>query len=245
MHRFMSNHSLRFSCQQCSLHELCLPLALSEAESTSLHTLITEQFIVKRHEKLFTEGDPFHYFYVVRSGSFKYVKQHPSPQANILGFYFAGDFFGFDAIVDDTYPATAIALEESSICAIRFDVLLDVTRKVPKLQRYLFNVMSRQTRDNLGRMLQHQSAKQRLALFFCKLSKGFQSRGYSATTFKLSMSRKDIANYLDLATETISRLLTTMQDEGLIYVNKKQVSLKNVKALENIVNLDSEAVALL
>ena len=74
-------------------------------------------------------------------------------------------------------------------------------------------------------ILGQKSAEERLASFLIGLSNRFRRRGFSANQFNLSMSRSDIGNYLGLALETVSRLFTRFQNEGLLRVDRKHIEL--------------------
>ena len=78
------------------------------------------------------------------------------------------------------------------------------------------------------------SADERIALFLLSLSSRFSRRGYSDKEFILSMSRRDIASYLRLATETVSRVLARFQQRGLIKVDRKQVRITDPKGLDEV-----------
>jgi len=73
--------------------------------------------------------------------------------------------------------------------------------------------------------------EERLAMFLIGLSKRFGARGLSDLRFQLSMSRHDIANYLGMAPETISRQFKKMQDQGLISIDNRDITIKNLAAL--------------
>ncbi|MGH8401726.1 MAG: helix-turn-helix domain-containing protein, partial [Gammaproteobacteria bacterium] len=77
-------------------------------------------------------------------------------------------------------------------------------------------------------------AEERLAAFLMSMSRRFHMRGYSATEFILRMTRRDIANYLRLATETVSRVLAKFQDDGLISVERRDVKILNIGRLDGM-----------
>jgi CRP/FNR family transcriptional regulator len=83
-------------------------------------------------------------------------------------------------------------------------------------------------------LLGKKTAEEKLATFLLSLSRRFQDRGFSARDFQLSMSRGDIANHLGLAVETVSRLFTRFQDEGLIAAEHKTVSLLDTDKLQQL-----------
>ncbi len=93
--------------------------------------------------------------------------------------------------------------------------------------------MSKELRDDrrMMRLLSRKTADQRLASFFSSLSDRFRRRGYSPYSFRLSMSRADIGNYLGLAVETVSRILGRFQQQGLVEVSGREVNILNLEAL--------------
>jgi CRP/FNR family transcriptional regulator len=84
-------------------------------------------------------------------------------------------------------------------------------------------------------LLGKRSAEERLATFLLSFSDRFKQRGFSPSDFFLSMSRHEIGNYLGLAVETVSRLFTRFQEEGLLEVERKHVQLLDLPRLYDIV----------
>ncbi|MNP47752.1 Transcriptional activator protein Anr [compost metagenome] len=125
----------------------------------------------------------------------------------------------------DTYPVSAQALETTSVCEIPFERLDELSEQLPQLRRQLLRVMSREIRDDQQMMLllSKKTADERIATFLINLSARFRARGFSAQQFRLSMSRNEIGNYLGLAVETVSRVFTRFQQNGLIAADGKEV----------------------
>ena len=84
------------------------------------------------------------------------------------------------------------------------------------------------------RLLEHKSAEQRLAGFLWHLIERIEQRGYSAQELNLSMSRHDIANYLGLAVETISRLFARLQEQGVLEVDHRHIKLCDQERLQRL-----------
>jgi CRP/FNR family transcriptional regulator len=83
-------------------------------------------------------------------------------------------------------------------------------------------------------LLGKKNAEERLAVFLLNMSQRLHQRGLSATDFHLSMSRHEIGNYLGLAVETVSRLFTRFQEEGLLRVDRKHIEFLDATGLEAI-----------
>ena len=154
----------------------------------------------------------------------------------MTGFFLSGEILGFDAITSDRHPCTAEALETSDVCEIPYDRLDELGHRVPGLQHQLLKIMSREiVRDEqmlvmLGRM----TAEERLASFLVSFSRRQARLGLSEIDLSLAMSRQDLGYYLGLALETVSRLFSRFQEQGLIEVIGRQVRLLDPAQLEAI-----------
>jgi CRP/FNR family transcriptional regulator len=108
-----------------------------------------------------------------------------------------------------------------------------MARHMPELQSELFRVMSQRISE-LETIAGDLSADERIAMFLLSLSDRFSRRGYSDKEFILAMSRRDIASYLRLATETVSRVLARFQKAGVVKVDRKQVRILDMEELRNV-----------
>ena len=151
----------------------------------------------------------------------------------MTGFYLPGELLGIDAINTDLHPCSAEALETSEVCEIPFDSLEELAQKVPGLQHQLLRIMSREiVRDeDMLMMLGRMSAEERLASCLMSFSRRLARLGNGAVEFRLSMSRQDLGDYLGLALETVSRLLSRFQEENLISVHGRQIVLRDLDRL--------------
>ncbi len=212
------------ACADCSLHPICLPMGLNEQQMGRVSLLIDRSISVERGDVLCHEGDHFSSLYAVQSGAFKCIKAAQDGGEQLLAFHLPGELFGFDGIHDQQYVTTVVALEDSTVCKIPFDELLKVSSDLPTLQRQMFCMMSGQmTRDQFSS--RQMSAMQSLSGFLINLSSRYKRRGCSATQFSLPMSREDVGNYLGLASETVSRLLTQLEKQQIIAVRRRHITL--------------------
>ncbi len=225
--------NIRIACKDCSLFQLCLPIGVGEADLELLDRIIKHRRPLRRGEHLFRVGDPFQAIYAVRAGSLKTYAMTEDGHEQVIGFHLPGELVGLDAVHGECHPCAAKALETTSVCEIPFDRLEDLADHLPTLQRQLLRVLSKEILHdhNLLMLLGKKSADERLAAFLVSLSVRFKRRGFSAAEFYLSMSRNDIGNYLGLAVETVSRLFTRFQDDGLLEVERKHVLLRNMDGL--------------
>jgi len=227
----------RSVCSACGLQELCLPIGLDPAEIDRLDRVVEHHRMVRRGDYLYRAGYPFRSLFAVRSGFLKSCVLHDDGREQVTGFHMMGEFVGMDAISTDVHTCDAVALEDSDICEIPFVTLEELSRTVPALQRHLHKIMSREiVRDHgvmllLGRM----KAEERLATFLLNLSQRYCARGYSGTSFHLRMTREEIGSYLGLKLETVSRVFSKFQEEGLISVQNRYIELKDVAALKAVI----------
>lgn len=225
------------SCSSCCLQSVCLPCGLSSASVSDLDDLTTTKRRIARAAALYRGGDGFDALYAVRSGAFKTVGISRNGQEKITGFYLPGELMGLDAINSERHNYTAVALEDSEVCVIPFSRLADLTIRIPQLQQQLFRLLSRDIARDQGLMLLlgSMTAEQRLAAFLLSLSRRFKRLGYAADRFILRMTREDIGNYLGLTLETVSRLMSRFQRDGLIAAQQREVEMKDFDGLMEIV----------
>jgi len=230
-------HSFReTTCQSCSLRSLCLPLSLNFQDIDRLDSIINRGHALKKGEYLFRQGDTFGSLYALRSGCIKTFTLTDAGEEQITGFYMPGELIGLSGIDGDHYPVSAIAIETTSVCEIpysHFDQLMD---EIPGLKRQLIHSLSKEIREDLHMklLLSQKNADERVANFLLDLSSRIKRRGYAADFIYLSMSRNEIANYLGLAVETVSRVFTRLQKNQLISVNGRSVEIHSPEELSNM-----------
>lgn len=228
--------SIKAACKDCTLQELCLPLGLNEVDVAALDKVIKRRRTLKKGEMLYRFGDPLRALYAIRSGALKTTDLIEDGRAQVTGFYLPGELLGIDAINTDKHPCSAEALETSEVCEIPYSALEDLATKIPGLQHQLLRIMSREiVRDEeMLMMLGRMSAEERLASCLMSFSRRLSRLGGAPAEFKLSMSRQDLGDYLGLALETVSRLLSRFHDEGLIEVHGRQISLRDIGRLRSM-----------
>ncbi|MFC5474491.1 fumarate/nitrate reduction transcriptional regulator Fnr [Paraherbaspirillum soli] len=219
--------ALKASCTGCSMHQLCLPMGLDDADINRLDQIIGRRRRVLRDENLYRMEDPFRNLYAIRFGHFKTYQLDQNGEQQITGFQMAGELLGMDAISADRHHCEAMALEDSEVCEIPFQRLEELFSHIPALLHHFHRIMSQEiTREqNVMLLLGNMRAEQRFAVFLVNLSARYAARGYSPTSFQLRMSREDIGNYLGLTIESISRLLSRFKKQGWLKVDKREVQL--------------------
>jgi len=224
------------SCLWCGARQNCIAASLEAADGALLEPVKRPSRVVRRGQHLFLAGDQLPALYVIRSGSVKTYAITEDGEEQIIGFHLPGDTIGFDALATGEARSNAAALETSSICTLPLEGLWQVAERSVTLRRELIRGMSREVLRLTG-MLQNErrTADQRLAAFLLDHADNMGRRGYSTEVFNLSMSRRDIGKYLDMATETVSRVLTRFQGLGLLATNRNEIRLLDPTGLKHLV----------
>ena len=221
------------SCAPCGLAQICVPSGLTADETAALDAIIKRGDSLQKGEALYRAGDPFASLYAVRSGCFKVYADGGDGTEQVIGFRLPGELLGLDAIDRQLHQSSAAALETAAVCEIPFKELERLSSSFPSLQSRLYRLLSREIRidHQLQLLLAKRTAEERLGTFIANLAARHYRRRLSGTHFRLAMSRTDIANYLGLAVETISRVLTRLQDQGHLRVSGKDLQILNPPAI--------------
>ncbi len=216
---------LRHSCGQCSLHQLCLPETMAKADMERLDSLVKRRRPLTRGGVLFRSGDAMSALFVARDGAFKTTALGEDGSMQVIGFHLPGELIGLDALGDGAHRCDAEALGPASVCEIPFNDLSRLAAELPSLQRQLLRIIGRSVgrdQDHLE-MMGRRHASERLALFLYSLSERYQALGHCEREFSLPMSREDIASYLGMVIETVSRTFSRLQEDGVIAVRGRQL----------------------
>lgn len=231
---------LRQSCARCALSHLCLAAPIEAVELRRLDGIVKRRRPLARNEFLFREGSRHDSLYVIRSGAIKTSVLLPEGDCQVLGFHLPGEILGLDGVASERHQVSAEVLEESSVCEIPFDRLGEVAAQLPALQRQIYRIVSREfVREQLHPvMMGRKHAMTRLALFLHGFSERRRAQGLDPCNFELSMSRQDLANFLGLVIETVSRAFSRLQALGVIEVDRRRIVVRDSRALSDLARPD-------
>jgi CRP/FNR family transcriptional regulator len=189
-------------------------------------------------ESLFRAGDRFDTVFAVWTGFFKTVVATRQGREQVTGFQMAGELLGLDGIAAGRHEVEAIALEDSQVCVIPYAQLQTLAREMPLLQRQFHRLMSREIVNDHGVMVQLGSmhAEERVAAFLLDLTHRLQTRGFSASSVLLRMSREEMGSFLGLKLETVSRTLSKFQASGLLFVRQRQIRITDPTGLQQLLD---------
>lgn len=211
-------------CVDCRVREQCLTLdALQRAGGQVARGFDTSRQRLLAGEHLYWREDNFESLYVVTSGSFKSYNVDMDGNERVRGFHYPGALIGFDGIESGRHHCHVEAMEDATVCAMPFQQLLTLSLHAPNLQTDLFRRLSRDL-VHAETLAGDYPADVRLAAFLLEIAG-------DETTVRLPMARRDIANYLRLATETVSRLMTKFRRAGLIDCRGRSVTLVDTDGL--------------
>lgn len=220
-------------CSTCAFSSACLSHGYDKSALAELHVLVEHTGPFADGEHVFREGDPFTAIAAVRAGTVKTYVIDQAGHEQVLGFHLPGELIGLSAISNARYPCNAVALDTVMLCRFSFPQLALLATRMPGLQEQLFRLLS-QDIGKAALFAGNYSADERLAAFLVSLSRRYAARGFSPTRFLLTMGRTDMANYLRLAAETVSRVLRRFQDDGLIEVDRRELVIRDAARLREL-----------
>lgn len=219
---------------RCIPSELFGSIGLSAVELARVQQLIFVPRAVKKGQSLFQSGQPFKELFAVRAGSFKSGVLSRSGDLRVTGFHLPGDMLGFDGIAQQRHNFEVKALEHSEVCAMPFEHVAVLARELQPVQRLFMQMMGQQIvcDSAILMILGSLSAEERVAAFLVNLLERLKARGFSGSELTLPMQRQDVASYLGLKTETVSRAFAALVDMDLIHVSNRTVRVLDFEALE-------------
>ncbi len=231
-----SHGFIQSSCSDCNLKGLCLPIAMDIKDIDKVDNIIKRSRPIQAGEHIYRTGDGFTSIFAVRSGSIKTYLLDDDGVEQVTGFYLPGEILGFDGIGTEKHGCNVMAMETSTVCEIPFERIEELSLQIPVLQRHFFQLMSQQIEADHQMMLtlSKKNAEGRVATLLISLSKRFGRRNLSPNSLRLPMSRMDIGNFLGLTIETVSRTFSSLQKEGLIKVDGREIHINNHKQLQSI-----------
>jgi CRP/FNR family transcriptional regulator len=192
---------------------------------------------LRTDEFLYSQGDEGESLYAVKSGSFRSFITNSDGVEQTMGFYLPGELMGLDVLQSGRFTCSIVALETGSVCEVPLSNLKELCTEIPGLQTQLIRILGKEIASDHDKilLLGHRSARARMATFLLMLSIRYGALGFSSTEFNLSMRRHDIANFLGLTIETVSRQLADLSKNGIISVQRRSVQIINLDLLKSIV----------
>jgi CRP/FNR family transcriptional regulator len=219
------------------LARFCLSEGVDADVARQIEHMLTNRVRLARGRSIYRVGCEFKALYAIRTGACKTVLLTRAGQDQVAGYHIAGDVVGMDGIGSDAHECQAIALEDMDVCPLPFDEIERLTRLCMKFQHNVHRLLSQEGTRARAMMilLGTMRAEQRLGVFLLDLSQRYRERGYSSSEFVLRMTRAEIASYLGLKLETVSRMFSRFQHAGWISVDRRSIRLLDSAAMSRVV----------
>jgi len=208
------------------------PLNGSHAVSTNSLSetmqLMGAMMAYPHNTEIFGENEPADYLYKVISGSVRTYKILSDGRRQVGGFYLPGDIFGLE--FSDEHTLSAEAISDAKVLVVKSSALSALAARDPSVAQQLFALTGRELHRVQDRiLLLIKNARERVASFLLEMAE----RASENNAIELPMSRQDIADYLGLTIETVSRTLSSLETASAIEVSasSRRIVLRNRAAL--------------
>ncbi|MFA5122665.1 Crp/Fnr family transcriptional regulator [Zavarzinia sp.] len=226
------------TCGHCEARSFNMCSALDTEELARLAALMSDQR-VEAGTTFIEEGRPATELFNLRSGMVKVFKLLADGRCQITGFMGAGDFIGLSR--GGTYAYSATAITPVTFCRFQRSQLRCLSDDLPKIERQMLGLTMNELMAAQDQMvlLGRKTARERIASFLLSLSDRAVRRGAAASPIDLPMTRGDIADYLGLTTETVSRTFTQLKGEGVITLKGNHgVEVADMEALVEVAGIE-------
>ncbi|SCZ59217.1 helix-turn-helix domain-containing protein [Thiohalomonas denitrificans] len=242
MARTVCRRKPEVECRDCELFGICQVAGLGSIDDSLLDDVVSRQCPVAKGETLLIPGTPFRGVFAVKSGAFR-TTNSVGQSDRVIGFHFLGELIGLETINGGQYLYTVKALEDSSVCELDFAHLHRLGPRLVQFQEQLIQAMSRRMRHDqqICTLLRAQNSERRLAAFLYSVANRLDASRKPAAEFRLPMRREDIASYLGLAVETISRLLTQFNQRGIADLRGRNARILDFDALRTLAGFNPPA----
>lgn len=188
---------------------------------------------VERGACLYHSGQPFHSLYLVHVGTLKIRVTTEGGREQVMGFRLRGDLLGAESIGLDAYYCDAVALDDAEVWCMPYVSMLRAAGNDVGMNMHLTAMLADSIRRDQAWMLRADTlgAAQRVAAFLLDFAARHAKLGYSASHFILKMRRVDIASYLGIQHETVTRVLTRLAQRRLIAVQRREIRLLDIPGL--------------
>lgn len=237
--RFADPHGHHHGRHSSSFTELCELLRIADQLEHDGEETRFGHLQVHTGQRVHLIGQVCDRLYAVQAGFLKTAAIDEQGKEQIMSFPMRGDLIGVDGLASSRHTLEAVALSDCELIVVPLSTLSALGRAHAGLHIAVCSVMARGLARNqlvIG-MRAGLNAHARMARFLLYLAERHAASGYSANSFTLRMQRADIANYLSMAMETVSRTLSTLAARGLIGINRRTVWIKAPAALRTLKHL--------
>jgi len=226
----------RTGCESCGLWRVCFPGLVASAAEQRLNGMRLRRIRVPGGKTLYRSGDRVESFYMIRSGCIKELDDSHSRDGAVINFALPGEMLSLQCLGPAVSNTRTVAVEASSLCVVPWDAFSELGTRSPQVAAEFVRLIARSglAARELLTLIRDREAIERVSGFLLNVSARLQSRGVRGREFRLAMNRDDIANYLGLRSETVSRCFTELARRNLIRVRAKRVQILNSPELRKV-----------
>lgn len=221
-------------CEQCQVRDVAACAVLEGWELSRLESIATNK-VYEPGTTIFDEAEEAPYIFNITEGTARLVKLLPSGKRQIVGFAYPGDMLGLSAY--GNYTCSGEAISPVKACRFPRKQLLNLLEEFPLLKTRLLDIAAEQLSGAQDQMLLlgRKSPVEKLASFLLRIAGTHRACGARQNEIDLVMTRSDIADYLGLTIETVSRTFTKLKTDGLITLSgKHRVVINDMSALQDL-----------
>ncbi|HLS71355.1 MAG TPA: Crp/Fnr family transcriptional regulator [Chitinophagaceae bacterium] len=228
--------NFELDCKQCTNHNKSIFCNAKDLDFLNKSKISSDY---RKGQTIFNEGTTPFGLYCINQGKVKISKPTDDGRELIIRLAKSGDLIGYKALLSgEKYTASAIALDDSSVCFIPKDAFLDILKKDHNLSLKLMSLISSELRKAETKVAQlaHKPVRERLAETLLLLKETFGLKE-DEKTLNVELSREEIANIVGTATESIIRTLSEFRKDGIVELNGKNITIVNKNLLITRANL--------
>ncbi|MGD9600686.1 MAG: Crp/Fnr family transcriptional regulator [Gammaproteobacteria bacterium] len=221
-------------CDHCHLKPQCLADRTLESDAAKeLNRLVIGGRALPRGAFLYREGEPREFYYFLRTGAAKSFAVDASGEEHVYAFHFPTEMIGAASLEQARHTESVVLLERSFTCAIPAEPLERLCRANEPLMHSFFSKVSASfAQERRARLrVAREQVTARLADFVLDIADRMATLGRRDDVLTLPMSRYDIANFIGVAVETVSRAFRELQNAGLLEVSGRQITIRSPRDL--------------
>ncbi len=232
-----NNKDYKTRCSLCKIRSYSFCRCLNDDQLEIFSKVSFEKKFTDK-ENIFLQNDPSTHLYNITEGNVKIYQLLDDGRIQIIGFLYPGDFFG--TYKNNKYNYSAEAIGNLRVCVFDQRVLDKYMDQNPILAKELLNQTSYELTLAQDRMtvMGRLNAIEKISIFFINISNQRKRIGWQSNPISLSMARQDIADYLGLTIETVSREISKLKTSNIIkIISSKQLFINDIEKLKQISKL--------
>ncbi|HPE81979.1 MAG TPA: Crp/Fnr family transcriptional regulator [Gammaproteobacteria bacterium] len=228
------------ACEGCGLVQRCFLARPLPDDNGECRDIVRRRYPIARGERLYRRNTSFTSLYQVCNGSLKTQRETPEGDLVVTGFFLPGDVVGIDALADRQYQSDAYANVDTEVCQLDFERLLSHCGHKPGLNAWIISIIGSYVRRkdcDLSWSCSLQTHQRVLRFFLDLHDRLTQSSQAPSSRLALPMKKQDIASYLHMTPETLSRNLAQLRRQGLLQLHDNRFTLPDTSRARAITGL--------